>query len=304
MEAKRVIGIGEMVLDIVFMDGQPKVAVPGGSSFNALVSLGRSLEGKCPVEMVSQTGDDQVSGMMLDFMQRNYVGSSYLSKESGRQSTLSMAMLNSRGDASYEFFRDADMPGFSAPEIEFSEHDIVLFGSFFALGESTREAARQLVIKAREKGAQVYYDINFRKSHMADLERMRSEIEHNCRLATVVRGSSEDIELVFGFTDGRTAYEEKMKGLCPNFIYTRADKPAELFWGSASSHSKHPVAPIEVLSTIGAGDSFNAGFIYGLLHDCTPQSCMDYGLRFSAAVCASMENYVPSGFSEKLLGID
>ncbi|MCQ2120079.1 MAG: carbohydrate kinase, partial [Bacteroidales bacterium] len=33
-----IIGIGETVLDIVFKCGQPKSAVPGGSTFNAMVS--------------------------------------------------------------------------------------------------------------------------------------------------------------------------------------------------------------------------------------------------------------------------
>jgi len=38
---KRVIGIGETVLDILFKNDQPRQAVPGGSTFNSIVSLGR-----------------------------------------------------------------------------------------------------------------------------------------------------------------------------------------------------------------------------------------------------------------------
>ena len=38
---KRVIGIGETVLDILFKNDQPQKAVPGGSTFNSIVSLGR-----------------------------------------------------------------------------------------------------------------------------------------------------------------------------------------------------------------------------------------------------------------------
>ena len=39
---RRVIGIGETILDILFKNNQPTVAVPGGSVFNGLVSLGRA----------------------------------------------------------------------------------------------------------------------------------------------------------------------------------------------------------------------------------------------------------------------
>lgn len=38
---RKVIGIGETILDILFRDGQPQAAVPGGSVYNAVISLGR-----------------------------------------------------------------------------------------------------------------------------------------------------------------------------------------------------------------------------------------------------------------------
>ena len=39
---RKVIGIGETVLDIIFKNDQPIGAVPGGSVFNGVISLGRS----------------------------------------------------------------------------------------------------------------------------------------------------------------------------------------------------------------------------------------------------------------------
>ena len=36
---RKVIGIGETILDIIFRNGQPTAAVPGGSVFNGVVSL-------------------------------------------------------------------------------------------------------------------------------------------------------------------------------------------------------------------------------------------------------------------------
>lgn len=42
MRKKRVIGIGETVLDILFKNDQPIKVVPGGSTFNSIVSLGRA----------------------------------------------------------------------------------------------------------------------------------------------------------------------------------------------------------------------------------------------------------------------
>ena len=39
---RKVIGIGETILDIIFEGNQPSAAVPGGSVFNGIVSLGRA----------------------------------------------------------------------------------------------------------------------------------------------------------------------------------------------------------------------------------------------------------------------
>ena len=50
-------GIGETVLDIVFLDMQPLAAVPGGSTFNAMISLGRA---GVPAAFISETGNERI----------------------------------------------------------------------------------------------------------------------------------------------------------------------------------------------------------------------------------------------------
>ena len=61
---RKVIGIGETVLDIIFKDGQPIGAVPGGSTFNGVISLGR-----CGVDVtfISEAGNDRVENTLSIF---------------------------------------------------------------------------------------------------------------------------------------------------------------------------------------------------------------------------------------------
>jgi fructokinase len=66
------------------------------------------------------------------------------------------------------------------------------------------------------------------------------------------------------------------------------------------------------VSTVGAGDNFNAGLVYGLLKlgigyddlaTLTEQQwdkLIDYGMKFSADVCQSTDNSVPKGFTINL----
>lgn len=288
----KIVGIGETVFDIVFKDGKPQAAVPGGSVFNAIISLGRtagaaasasvigasaagvsasggtvasSTAAGCAaprVIMATQMGKDNASEIIIDFMQRNNVETTHAICVEGRQSTISLAMLDSRNDARYEFFRDSAMPKFQTPDIEFEPGDILLFGSFFAISPATRLQVRELVARARSQGAIIYYDINFRKGPHGNSPHIKEYIEENCALSTIVRGSSEDIGNIYGECTAEEAYRDHISSLCSNFICTKGADSTEVF--SPGFHAIYPVHKIETLSTIGAGDNFNAGVVYTL----------------------------------------
>ena len=70
---RKVIGIGETIMDIIFKNGQPTAAVPGGSVFNGIISLGRL---GVNVTVISETGNDRVGREILKFMEDNGVDSS------------------------------------------------------------------------------------------------------------------------------------------------------------------------------------------------------------------------------------
>ena len=333
----KIVGIGETVFDIVFKDGKPQAAVPGGSVFNAIISLGRtagtaasasaagasaagvsasggtvasSTAARCAaprVIMATQMGKDNASEIIIDFMQRNNVETTHAICVEGRQSTISLAMLDSRNDARYEFFRDSAMPKFQTPDIEFEPGDILLFGSFFAISPATRLQVRELVARARSQGAIIYYDINFRKGPHGNSPHIKEYIEENCALSTIVRGSSEDIGNIYGECTAAEAYRDHISSLCSNFICTKGADSTEVF--SPGLHAIYPVRKIETLSTIGAGDNFNAGVVYTLsqLPACTAltlgreewDKIVTTAHLFSAEVCQSYENYVPEDFLKR-----
>ena len=310
---RKIVGIGESVLDILFRDAQPIAAVPGGSTFNSMISLGRTagrLLEDVKVMIVTQLGRDQVSEIITSFIKRNGVSDEAVSLIDGIQTPVSIAMLDEKNDAHYEFFRDKEAPALVARDIDFAPGDIVIFGSFFAIKEGTRDAVRQIVLKAKAAGAIIYYDINFRKSHLLDLPVTRPFIEENCALSDIVRGSCEDIELVFGSADPHLVYQQKMSSLCSTFVCTKGSKSAEVF--SIAGSWEFPVEKIDTVSTIGAGDNFNAGLVYGLgsgKYEKDKVHCLDLSdwkhlvpvaMRFSANVCRSIFNYVDEDFYKTL----
>ena len=100
---RKVIGIGETVLDIIFKNDQPIGAVPGGSVFNALISLGRS---GIKASFISETGNDRVGRTIIDFLRQNNVDGSCVYVYPDSKSPISLAFLNEQNDAEYIFYKD------------------------------------------------------------------------------------------------------------------------------------------------------------------------------------------------------
>jgi len=292
---KRVIGIGETVLDILFKNDQPQKAVPGGSTFNSIVSLGRA---GVPCAMITQTGSDHIGDMICDFLRKNGVSDEFVCRHPNTKSHITLAFLNEHNDAQYEFYKDhaSDLLDISLPHI--TADDIVLFGSFFAINPVIRPVTRKLLTEAREAGAWLYYDVNFRKNHIVDLPDILPNIEENMRLASVVRGSMEDFDYLFGLQDANAIYE-RVGQYCPTLILTDGARSIRVY--TPDGFDTYPVARIDTVSTVGAGDNFNAGYIYAKLRGIDDQpSRIAMAQRWSQDVCRQIGNNISDELVKQL----
>lgn len=304
---RRVIGIGETILDVLFKDNQPKAAVPGGSVFNGIISLGRA---GANVTFISEVGGDKVGNIILDFMKENGVGTDNVMVYPDRKSPVSLAFLNEKNDAEYIFYKDYPNLRLDAEMPEVTGDDIIMFGSYYAITPQLRDKVKELLDRARKAGAIIYYDVNFRKSHAHEAIKLMPIILENFEYADIVRGSNEDFGFMFGMTDPDKVYQHKVSFYCPRFICTNGGEG--LCLRTASLKKDYPVAPLQTVSTIGAGDNFNAGLVFGLLKNRIRKADLDEltevdwdkiiasGMSFSKEVCTSLDNYISKDFAEKL----
>ena len=287
MTKNRVIGIGETVLDILFKNDQPQKAVPGGSTFNSIVSLGRA---GVSCAMVTEVGGDHVGDLICRFLQENGVSAEYVCRHEHIKSHISLAFLDEHNDAQYVFYKDHASVSLDGKSPEIGKDDVVLFGSFFAINPVIRPVVGGLLRAAREAGAWLYYDVNFRKVHIPDLPDVMANIKENMGLADVVRGSMEDFEYMYGLLDGDAIYE-RVSRHCSTLILTDGPRSIQVYTPEGSE--TYPVQTIETVSTVGAGDNFNAGYIYAMLqgsHDQTSRIAM--AQRWSQDVCRQIGNNI------------
>lgn len=306
---RKVIGIGETVLDIIFKHGQPVSAVPGGSTCNAVVSMARA---GVPATFISEAGNDRVGSKIIDFLKENGVDANYVSVFPESKSPVSLAFLDDNNDAEYIFYKDHphDQLDFAYPEVE--ADDIVLFGSYYALNPAIRPQVVAFLEHAKAKGAILYYDVNFRPAHKNEVLRITPNLLENLDYADIVRGSNEDFDILYKINDADKVYNAEISFYCKQFIYTQGAGPVRLFAGNGFKKS-YPVADTATVSTIGAGDNFNAGFIFGLLKNNVTRdmlargiderqwdSIISYALAFSADCCKDIFNYISTDFGKSV----
>ena len=306
---RKVIGIGETVLDIIFKGDQPIQAVPGGSAYNALITLGR-----CGVSamFIGEAGNDRIGETVRQYLVDNGVDASNLNVFPDSKSPISLAFLNDSNNADYLFYKDHphDQIDFVYPDI--NPEDIILFGSFFAVNPVVRPQVMGFLDYARSHGAIIYYDVNYRASHSHEVMKVTPNILENFEFADIVRGSDEDFEVMYKKRDADSVYRSEISFYTKNFIYTRGKEPLELR-GQGGLTRQYPVLPTETVSTIGAGDNFNAGFVYGLIKYGITRGMIEAGLsvaqwdsiigcaqQFSANVCQSISNSVDKAFGERM----
>ena len=287
MTKKRVIGIGETVFDILFKNDQPQKAVPGGSTFNSIVSLGRA---GVPCAMLTEVGGDHVGDLICQYLHDNGVSSEYVCRHENVKSHITLAFLDEHNDAQYVFYKDHASVWLDGKLPQMDQDDVVLFGSFFAINPAIRPVVGGLLRAAHEAGAWLYYDVNFRKNHIVDLPDVASNIEENMSLADVVRGSMEDFDYMYGLHDGDAIYE-RVSRHCRTLILTDGPRSISVF--TPDGCETYPVHEIETLSTVGAGDNFNAGYIFALLQGIDDQaSRIEMAQRWSQDVCRQLGNNI------------
>jgi len=301
--ARTVYCIGETVLDIIFRNNHPIALNPGGSMLNTAVSLGRA---GIHVEFISDIVSDQAGELIISFLEENLTGTSYINHYSSGKTTIALAFLDNQADASYSFYAVPPKEMFAGKLPVPAKNDIVLFGSFYSLSDGIHEKLKTFLTSAGQNGAMIFYDPNFRRPHLNELPRVMPRIMENISIAGIIRGSDEDFLHIFAIRDPLEAYNIIKPWDDKVLIYTRSVEDISIL--VRNQRILVPVPGIEPVSTIGAGDAFNAGLVYsfikmGIDREQIPllpltewEKIAGYAIRFSQNVCMSLDNYISQDF--------
>jgi len=301
---RKIYGIGETVLDIIFKDNQPQAAKAGGSVLNSAVSMGRM---GLPVSFISEYGADDVGRLIDGFLKDNGVDSSLVYHFQEGNTSLALAFLDKKSDAHYTFYKNYPEKRLDIDFPVINKDDIVQCGSFYAIWPDIREKFLKLIRGAKENGALVIYDPNFRKTHQSELGVLKPMIIENIKLSGLLKGSNEDFKNIFGANNADETWDA-VKGYCKCLVYTASAEGVEV--RTTSFSGRFPVRKITPVSTIGAGDNFNAGMITSIYRNNIHEEqlwqmkekdwskVITVAVDFATHVCLSYENYISPEFAE------
>ena len=237
-----------------------------GAEFNVAVGLARL---NLPVTYLTRLGEDPFGQKIVRTLQRNGIGSEFVSFSKERSTGFMLKSKVSTGDPKIFYFRKGSAASTLSKEdvdrMDFSGYGFVhLTGIFPALSESTKEASFYLIKKAREHGLTVSFDPNLRPQLWPDTETMVQTLNEFAALSDYVLPAEAEGELLCGDRDPRKIGQFYLERGAKAVVTKMGSRGAYLM--TEQDQELVPGFSIEkVVDTVGAGDGFAAGILSALM---------------------------------------
>jgi fructokinase len=249
----RALVIGEALIDIVEREGRPLGEHVGGSPLNVAIGLGRL--GR-DVDFLTHIGDDERGRRIVDYVEASGVRLVPGSITAARTPT-ALARLDENGAADYVFDIAWELAG--TPEVA---PPIVAHTGSIAAYLAPGCLATAALLDAYRPSATVTFDPNVRPALITDREEVVGRIDRLVEKADVVKASDEDLRWIDPDL-GPEKVAQSWLASGPSIVaVTLGERGA--FAVCAAGLVRVPARPVDVVDTVGAGDSFMTGLIDAL----------------------------------------
>jgi fructokinase len=253
-----VVVVGELLVDIVSHPDGSSAEHVGGSPAN--VALGLSRLGH-DTHFACLVGADTRGIRCAQHVESGGVHLLPGSVTTAHPTSTALATIDETGAASYVFDLHWDLPPVQLPPGTVHLHT----GSIATTLPPGEREVTAAVHRAREAGT-VSYDPNVRPTIMGGVDTVRPRVEELVALADVVKCSEDDLEWLYpGESPSRVMQHWTDLGAAFTVVTLGG---AGVTWRVASGEEATETARVkDVVDTVGAGDSFMAGLVSGLLDD-------------------------------------
>jgi fructokinase len=249
--------VGEALVDIVVPESGETSHAVGGSPMNVAVGLARL---DVPALLITRIGDDEHGRWVSDHVRDSGAELAPSSVVPESQTSTATARLDSENAASYEFNLVWDLDHHTLPEAR-----ALHVGSLGASLLPGRQSVVDLVRQANEAELLVSYDPNIRPAFVTDADETWREVTELAALSRLVKISDEDLEVLRPSESVEALARELLAGAQTELvIVTHGPHGASAY--AEGYEVMVPTPQVDVVDTVGAGDSFMAATL-ALLSD-------------------------------------
>ena len=261
----------------VLWDDFPSGKVLGGAPLNILIRLG-GLGAECSI--ISRKGNDEYGEQLLSLIEAKNVAVDLIQTDNEHATSLVKVILQSDGSASYDIVYPCAWDKITVTEealLRVAESDAFVFGSLSTRDPVSRATLSELLPAARFR----VLDVNLRKPHY-EPERVLSLMRH----ADLIKLNDDELyELSAAFGSPYHSLEQNLRYLAghtdtAHICITLGQHGAVYF-----RHGKilaHHGFRVSIADSVGAGDSFLAGFLFQMLSGASPEDTLAFACAIGA----------------------
>ncbi len=268
-----------------FVDINSFAAYVGGSPTN--ISVGATRLG-AKAALLTAVGEDPVGDFLLHFLAEEGVTTDYIPRKAGMRSSCVLLGIEPPDRFPLQYYRD------NCADINLNIDDVLaapitdcqvfqFAGTNLSL-EPSRSATMFAAELARQSGAKVVFDVDFRPDQWFDIRAFGVVARSVLPLVDVVIGTEDEINAAtlssveqMELTHSQVS-DAKVTGDTPAAIGRILESGPEAVVEKVGAQGARihlrggeiieaPGFPVEIYNILGAGDAFGAGFLYGLVRD-------------------------------------
>ncbi len=287
-DVRVIVVAGEALVDLVIdADGQVSAAL-GGAPFNTARTCGRL---GADVAFVGTVSVDRFGTMLAARLDADGVSTDHVVRVD-LPTTLAAAELNEHGGATYRFYiQGTSAPALSAVPADLAS-DVVFTGGLGLVLEPMAETVEAMLTDLERTVGDgprplVVVDVNCRPRIVPDRRSYVERIERVVAHAHVVKVSDEDLDYLAPGVDHLVAAQRLLDRGTSAVLLTAGGEGVHVI--TAAGQTTVPTEPVDVVDTIGAGDSFGGGFVsWWTAAGCTPDDARSLDSLVPAAHAANL----------------
>ena len=278
--------------NLVFTDTPTRLSMGGNGGNSAYVFAGLGL----PTALCSSVGQEALGNTLVDWLEARGVNLDGLTRSDTHATSTSVILMT---DASNQFVfhhlgATACIRSEDLPKSLIDEADVLLATSYPIVPNMRAGGFARAIARAHRSGAITALDIGPSIGDPVTLD----EIIPLLPVTHYLIANTHEIGRLMGKEDWETAASRLLDAGVQNLVVKRDEAGTSLRGRGANVDV--PAFAVSAVVSVGAGDAFNAGFLYGVKQELPPEQAIRFGNAVAALVISGEEGVMGSPTLEQV----